>query len=70
MTRRFRGDMTGEQYCANTAKREVHDLDSESGSCQIDKIIAAGNDRPYHTLASAKRDGHDNCHWCLGESER
>jgi len=67
--------MNGEKYLANAnpGKREVHDLDNEQtgqNQCQIDEIIAAGNDRPYNSLEAAKRDGYDPCHHCLSGSTR
>jgi hypothetical protein len=64
--------MNGERFLANTSptKREVHDLDAETTQCQIDEIIAAGNDKPYTTLEAARRDGYDNCAYCLGGSRR
>lgn len=75
MARRYRGNMRGERYLANksVSKREVHDLDNEktgANQCQIDEIINAGNDKPYNSLADAKRDGFDNCQWCIGGSTR
>ena len=72
MARRWRGHMNGERYLANTnpTKREVHDLDAETTQCQIDEIIAAGNDRPYTTLDAAHGDAYDNCAYCLGGSRR
>lgn len=72
MARRWRGHMNGERFLANTSptKREVHDLDAETTQCQIDEIIAAGNDKPYTTLEAARRDGYDNCAYCLGGSRR
>ncbi len=75
MTRRYRGNMKGERYLANTSssKREVHDLDNEktgTNQCQIDEIIKAGNDKPYTSLDTAKREGYDNCRWCLAGSTR
>ena len=68
--RRYHGNMKGEQYCGNTNKMEVHDLDNEKVNCQIDEIIRAGHDRPFLTLSSAKAVGYDNCSWCLGSSSR
>lgn len=70
--RRYTGNMSGEQYCANSSssKMEVHDLDNEKNPCQIDEIIEAGHDKPYTTLQKAHSDGYDNCDWCLGESTR
>ncbi|WP_119072005.1 hypothetical protein [Aggregatilinea lenta] len=75
MARRYKGHMNGERYLANidSDHREVHDLDNEktgSNQCQIDEVIAAGNDRPYNSLEAAKREGFDNCHWCIGDSTR
>ena len=62
--------MNGERYLANksTSKREVHDLDNEKTSCQIDEIILAKNDKPYTSLDAAHKDGYDNCAYCLGSS--
>lgn len=70
--RRYKGNMNGERYLANASpsKREVHDLDSEKPQCQIDEIIRAGHDRPYHSLDAAHAAGYDNCAWCLGNSSR
>ena len=72
MTRRYRGNMNGEQYLVNTSmsKREVHDLDNEKVNCQIDKIIRAGHDKPYISHEAANRDGYDNCAYCIGGSTR
>lgn len=64
--------MSGERYLANTSpsKREVHDLDAETTQCQIDEIIRAGHDKPYHSLEAARRDGYDDCAYCLPNSKR
>ena len=62
--------MNGERYLGNNNEMEVHDLDSETDTCQIDEIIRAGHERPYHSLRSAQRDGHDNCAYCIGGSTR
>jgi len=72
MSRRFTGNMNGEQYLANTSpsKMEVHNLDAETSQCQIDEIIRAGHDKPYTSLSEARRDGFDNCAWCIGSSTR
>ena len=70
MARRWKGNMNGERYCANKAKKEVHDLDNEKTNCQIDEIIRAGNDRPFNTLSEAHNAGYDDCHWCLPASAR
>ena len=72
MARRYSGNMNGERYLANASqsKREVHDLDNENTNCQIDEIIRAGNDRPYNSLVAARRDGYDNCAYCIGGPTR
>jgi hypothetical protein len=73
MTRRYTGNMNGEQYLGNTNNMEVHDLDNEKtapNQCQIDEIIRAGNDKPFTSLAAAHAAGHDNCAYCLGGSTR
>jgi len=72
MARRYSGRMKGERFLANasSSKREVHDLDNEKVQCQIDEIIRAGNERPYNALDTARRDGYDNCAYCLGSSTR
>ena len=72
MARRYRGNMNGEQYLANTSpsKLEVHDLDQEKTNCQIDEIIRAGHDKPYTSLSAARSAGYDNCAYCLGGSTR
>ncbi len=64
--------MNGEKYLANINpdKREIHDLDNEKAACQVDEIINAFHDKPYISLASAHRDGFDNCAHCLGGSTR
>ena len=72
MARRYRGNMSGEQYLANTSpsKLEVHDLDQEKTNCQIVEIIRAGHDKPYTSLPAARAAGYDNCAYCLGSSTR
>lgn len=68
--RRYSGNMNGERYCGNTNTKEVHDLDNEKTSCQIDEIIRANHDKPFTLLTSAQNQGFDNCHYCLGGSTR
>ena len=72
MSRHYLGHMNGEKYLANSSlsKREVHDLDNENSNCQIDEIIKAGHDKPYNSLEAARRDGFDNCAYCIGGSTR
>ena len=70
MSRRYTGHMNGEQYLGNTNTTEVHNLDNEKTTCQIDEIIKAGHDKPFSTLSSAKAAGYDNCAKCIGSSTR
>ena len=72
MARRRTGNMNGERYLANKSpsKKEVHDLDNEQAKCQIDKIIKAGNDKPYDSKKAANDAGYDNCAHCIGGSRR
>ena len=70
MSRRRRGYMNGERYCANILAREVHDLDNEKTSCQIDQIIAAAHDTPFDRLGQAHVLGYDDCKSCLGNPPR
>jgi hypothetical protein len=46
----------------------VHDLDNEktaANQCQINEIIAAGDDRPFNSLPAAHGAGYSDCAWCL-----
>ena len=70
MARRWTGHMNGERYLGNRNKKEVHDLDEERTSCQIDEIIRAGHDVPFQTHDEATRHGYDNCAYCIGGSTR
>jgi len=72
MARRYTGNMNGERYLANksASKKEVHDLDNEKTTCQIDEIIKAGHDKPYTSLSAAHSDGYDDCAKCLTASTR
>ena len=70
MARREAGNMQGQRFLGNTNSLEVHDLDNEKKNCQIDKVIAAGHDRPYIYLHQAHRDGFDSCGNCMTGSLR
>ena len=67
MVRRHDGNMSKEQqYCADTEKKVVHDLDNERVTCGIDEFIEAGKDKAFKTLAEAHEAGYENCRDCLG----
>lgn len=83
MTRREGAPTFGHRYLGNTNKMEVHDLDNEKTKphqCQIDEIIAAHNRNCIgnrggrvknfepDTLDQARREGFDNCKYCIGNS--
>lgn len=73
MSRRYAGNMNGEQFLGNTNSKEVHDLDNEdtnASGCQIDEIIRAGHDTPFRSLTAAHAAGYDNCAKCLSGSRR
>ena len=60
------------RYLGNTNTTEVHDLQNEQPNCQIDEILAAGHAVGFRpdTLAQARSEGFDNCHYCIGGSTR
>ena len=72
MSRRYRGNMSGERYLADTnpEMHHVHDLDNEKTECQIEAIMRAGLDKPFFTRLDASREGFTRCDYCLGESSR
>jgi hypothetical protein len=72
MPRKYKGNLNGQQFVANTSpyKREVHDLDNESRNCQIDEIIRAGQDKPYTSIAEAAREDFGRCTYCLENANR
>lgn len=64
----------GRRFVGNTNKKEVHDLDNEKTSkneCQIDEIIRAGHAKIFYpdTHEQAKKEGYDNCAYCIGRSK-
>ena len=69
MTRRYSGNMRGEQFLGNTYTNEVHNLDQEDTSGNggsVEGIIKAGHDKPFNYLAEALSAGFDICAKCLG----
>lgn len=61
-----------QKYLGNRNTQEVHDLDHERGSCQINEILTAGHAVIFipDSLLQAQAHGFDRCHWCLGASTR
>ena len=75
MARRYGPPVYGNRYCGNKNKMEVHDLDNEdtrASGCQIDEIISAGHVKTFDpdTLEQARKEGYDNCAYCIGGSTR
>jgi hypothetical protein len=72
MGRKYKGNMNGQRYMANTSpyRREVHDLDSESRHCLVDEIIRAGQDRPYSSIENARKDDFNQCVLCSPDAMR
>jgi hypothetical protein len=72
MARRPWPPVLNKRFCGNSNKMEVHDLDNEKIACQIEKIIDAGHAVTFNpdTLEQARSEGFDNCHYCIGGSQR
>ena len=72
MARKYKGNMNGQRYVANTSpyKREVHDLDNESRNCQIDEIIRMRQDKPYLSAKDAQREDFKQCEFCSPNATR
>lgn len=68
MTRRFKGMMTGERYCASNRTGQVHDLDNEKYLCRIDHILNTRDDRPFTSLSEAIERGYGLCPLCFGHA--
>jgi hypothetical protein len=65
----------GNRFIGNINNMEVHDLDNEQtapNECQINEIIRAGHVVIFYpdSLEQARREGFDNCAYCIGESKR
>ncbi|SFQ11490.1 hypothetical protein [Salibacterium halotolerans] len=67
MTRR-----NGKRFLGNSNTKEVHDLDNEQTTCQINEIVKHNHAVTFtpDTLATAKSEGYDNGHYCIGGSTR
>lgn len=60
---RLAGHLT--RYLGNSSTEELHDLDNETGACQIDEIRV---DRRHYfdTIEQALDMGYDHCAFCFG----
>ena len=66
MSRKYKGNLNGERYVANTSpyKREVHDLDNENRNCLVDEIIRSRQEKGFGSLADARREEFGECPFC------
>lgn len=59
----------GLAFYGNANTKEVHRVADRTANCQLDEIKDGVRFSP-DTLAEARRNGYDNCHWCIGGSTR
>lgn len=57
------------RYLGNKSKKEVHDQHNERPNCQLSEIKERVQFSP-DTLTQARKEGYDNCHYCIGGSTR
>jgi hypothetical protein len=64
--RKYKGNMNGQRYVANTSpyRREVHDLDNENRNCMVDEIIRAAQDKPFGSIREARLEEFTACPFC------
>lgn len=69
MTIRYRSPFNGNRFIGNTNTNEVHDLDNETTSCNIN-LMKDDHVKTFvpDTHAQAKAEGFDNCAHCIGNS--
>lgn len=69
--RRYQWPFNGKRFIGNSNTTEVHDVDNEQNNCQINEIktehITTFNP---DTKEQAKKEGYDNCAYCIGGSTR
>ena len=71
MSRRPQHPYNNKRFLGNNNTTEVHDLDNEKTTCQIDEIkfehiVTFLPDN----LDQAHSEGYDNCAYCIGGSMR
>lgn len=66
MARKYKGNLNGERYVANTSpyNHEVHDLDNENRNCLVDHIVRSRQDKPFGSLEDARREQFVECPFC------
>ena len=65
--RRYGNELKGERYIVDLGQGVVHDLDHESKTCKIDKLIASGKYRTYVSIIEAILEGQNRGHKCTGK---
>ena len=74
--RRYNPPFNGKRYVLNTSTGEIHDLDKETFSCQIDEInpkniLNVDSYADAWIRAVALHCPHPNgCHYCLPEKDK
>ncbi|MCI1693301.1 hypothetical protein [Aneurinibacillus aneurinilyticus] len=73
MARRYQSPFNGKRYVVNTnpKHKEIHDLDNEHTSCDINKITTS-HIKMLDTYSEVENyiknnPGYDGCYWCLNE---
>jgi len=59
----------GFKFVGNRRSLEVHNLYNLKTQCSVDKMATKNKDF-FFKLASAQKNGYDNCRWCIGNSNR
>lgn len=69
MARRTQSPFNGKRFIGNKNHNEVHDLDNEKTTCEINKItLSHVVTFTPDTHAAAKALKFDNCAHCIGNS--
>ena len=50
--------LSGERYCGDMGRKQVHDLDHENAVCHIDEILHRRDVLPFRTLENAHALGY------------
>ena len=66
VARKYKGNLNGERYVADTSpySHRVHDLDNENLNCMVDHIIRSRQDKPFESLEDARREEFVECPFC------
>jgi hypothetical protein len=66
VARKYKGNLNGERYVANTSpyNHQVHDLDNENRNCIVDHIVHSHQEKPFESLEDARREQFVECQFC------